>query len=243
MKASGPPAAPLCFSAISELIPDLWHLGLSELILSQAFMKPALTMCYSDAAGILAPALSEAIEKAKSETLSAFAGSSTSTDTSMFNGLNCARPVDTKYAAMKTVTGDAARIQNLCMNSLGPLLPRMGHIDGDSKYQTAVIASWKFSSLSKDVFDLKNLGILGTDQWQMIYPKSTRAECFKPGTLYSDFLPGPTEFRNPSEPKDGTYVFAVWRKREACEDLNGATWKAEVEALANTHKASCAVVK
>jgi hypothetical protein len=144
-------------------------------------------------------------------------------------GLGCAYGLPANLLLVQNLkpTSDALNSKKLCMGELGGLLPRQGLINHDDPFRSAVMAAWKFASLTKDAFFDSVGGIEPSDKWQLIFPTSDQQGCFDPDNAAKDWpILGPGESRKEWE-VGKTYVFAIWRqeKTTSCYEYGTAKWR------------------
>lgn len=206
-------AAPSCFYGASEFVPDQWNLGLGDLPFAAAWTPIGLRQCMSTVGAAASAEINAAVGNAMSGAGSAMAGAGSSGGGETF-GLGCAYGVPTNLLLAQNMSpsSDALDYRKLCMGQLGGLLPREGLISNSNPFRSAVMAAWKFASLTKDAFFDSVGGIEPTDKWQLVYPKSIQKSCVDPARILTDWvIPGPFEMREGSEVGE-TYVFAIWRE-------------------------------
>lgn len=217
---------PFCFSAISEFMPAQWSYNLSDSPYALALAPIGAPLCLSIAGSAAVGAVSEA--KAN---LGAVAGGAGFVPN---NPAQCANPVGAKEGLAKNAfpssdvftpfkTGDLTK---LCMGSWGNLIPRTGWIATEDPHMSAMLAAYKFMSLAGDFHLNSDLKLKNDDKWQIVYPPRLGGKCFTPGSPLKDFPPAAEDFISqitdeidPSSAlKNHTYIIAVWRKRESCEE-------------------------
>ena len=217
---------PHCFSAISEFYPSQWQLNLVDGPFALAWMPLGLTLCNNPAAQITAELMAQAQKNLSSATSSAIGSGNVD-----LSSIACALPVGAKEGSYKNAlpTSDAVsplkNPMNLCMGSWGNLLPRTGMVTSDDPLMSALIAAYKIQSLAAD-FNLNNaLRSVGDDKWQIIYPPRAPANCFTPGSSLAVALGADDPLSRAKDElgfdqalKDHTYIIAVWRRRESCEE-------------------------
>ncbi|RYZ90950.1 MAG: hypothetical protein EOP04_02285 [Proteobacteria bacterium] len=206
--------APLCFAGLSEYAVDQWKLGIADAPYAMKWAPVGLLACNAPGASIPTSSINAAISGAKS-LASGVAGGSEGIG-AKFGPLGCAYGVPGNVMLKQNLnpSSDALNFGKLCMGEMGNLIPREGVINNDDVFRSAVMAGWKFASLTKDAFLGSIGGIEATDKIQLVYPRSDMEGCYQPQTALKDWpLPGPTEKRSLGE-LGHTYIFAVWRERE-----------------------------
>ena len=217
---------PHCFSAISEFYPSQWQLNLVDGPFALAWMPLGLTLCNNPAAQV-----SEELMAQVQKNLSTVTASGKGAGGGDLSTLACASPVGAKEGTYKNALPSSDAVSplknplNICMGSWGNLLPRTGMVTSDDPLMSALIAAYKMQSLAAD-FNLNDaLRRVADDKWQIIYPPRARANCFSPGSslellLGADdpFTRGKDELGFDQTLKDYTYIIAVWRRRESCEE-------------------------
>ncbi len=249
LKASEGIGFPQCFLGISEYLDAQWNLNLSDAPFVLAWMPIGMQVCTNP----LAVPAAELMSKAKGEIAGSLGGFSSAPS----SNLSCAMRVGAKEGSLKNALPSSDALaplrknpyESLCMGSWGNLLPRTGWINSDDPFMSALMAAYKFQSLAGD-FNLNYaLKLRSDDKWQIVYPPRLPNTCFKPGSSLS--LIGSSDSAlarardelgtNPSL-KDHTYVIAVWRKRESCEEplqyING--WNEAHKAHLEKNAALCA---
>lgn len=241
----GLPTPPYCFTAISEYLFDQWYMGFSDMPFAAAWAPLGLPICQGSVASSVYSHLVGGVTKAAKSSASEILPTINQLPfKAIFEKAACAYPAGKKWGLLQNLkpSSDALRFDKLCMvsknalTSIGNLLPRESEVDAPDEYTSAVKAAWKFSSLVKDIHPGSLSGIEYEDKWQLVYPKSTRNNCFRPGSV-NDLPFGPVEFRKPElttpRSKAGVYVFAIWKKREThCQEPNSEAdlWKLSVQA-------------
>ena len=207
-------AAPSCYYGVSEFVIDQWNLGLSDRPFASSWAPLSMKQCVSTASAIASAEINSIVSDA-----SKVAGNALSNIASIAGGesfgLGCAYGVSPSLLLAQNLmpTSDALNYQKLCMGQLGGLLPRQGLINNSNPFRSAVMAAWKFASLTKDAFFDSVGGIESSDKWQLVYPKAVQDGCVKPSSVVSDWhMPGPFEMRKPLKEDGQSYVFAIWRK-------------------------------
>lgn len=235
---------PFCYSSISEFFPDQWNKNLSDGPYAFAWAPVGGPLCLSLAGGIVSGALAEA--KSKIGAMGRITGNLPT------NSFQCASPVmaEEGYQKNKWPTSDvispiaSGDLTKLCMGSWGNLVPRTGWIASEDPHMSAMLAAYKFMSLSADFNLNPELKLKDDDKWQIVYPPRIGGGCFKPGSPLKELIPAADDssYRSKDELdpssilKNSTYIIAVWRKRESCEEplqyIHG--WSADYEI--NYHK-------
>lgn len=241
---------PTCYTAVSELIPAQWKYGLADLPFALALSPLIVPMCFATP-GIVAAG----------QTVAGLASSATSMGSGGEGGMSdipngCARPIYQREAFAKNMmpSSDVWNPGKLCIGTLGPLLPRVGEIASDEPFKTALTVGVKFASITSDFFgDRATGGWDLTDKWQLIYPPSPHGYCFRPGQL-SQILEVPfgvvedgvtrvSDNLNMSgakaNVKANVYVFAVWRKRNTCQEPIEPAWTADYKLNRAKNQALC----
>jgi hypothetical protein len=209
--------APVCYAGISEFVSDQWKLGVSDVPFSTAWAPVGLVACNTPGTSIATGAIAGAMAAGRSSGASALGGMNSEGAGGKFGPLGCAYGVPGNVLLKQNLnpSSDAMSFSKLCMGEMGNLLPREGLINSDDVFRSAVMAGWKFASLTKDAFLGSIGGIEGTDKWELVYPRSDMEGCYQPQTLGRDWpAPGPTEKRYVLTEMGHTYIFAVWRERE-----------------------------
>jgi hypothetical protein len=230
---------PSCFSAVTEFAAETWsdRADSGDRALAKAWTWLTVPACDLNApiTGTIAaiPAPSVAIPAASP----------------------CAFPLSAKVqSALAVSTPNAYDFSKQCMGALGGLYPRTGLTEGGG-YLAAERVAWRTASLSDDMFRT-GVGVRSDDKWQIVWPPSTNARCFQPGSELrpsfvdlSESFPlrevgydSPTAELTGGHP-DTEYLFAVWRRREACvipeED---AGIRPEVATYFLAHTGACSMV-
>lgn len=254
LRSSAGVGVPVCYSSLSELMPNQWKYGQADLPIALAQSFLTVPQCYLPL-GAAASALAQgALAYAPSP--SGIISSVTGVDIGGFpNG--CARPIFDKEAVAKSLSpsSDAWSMSKRCIGTLGALIPRTGEIASDEPFKAALTAGVKFASATSDFFgDSKTGGWELSDKWQLIYPPSLHNYCFRPGQA-SQILEMPFGVNEDgitrasdnakmngalANSKSGSYVFLVWRKRETCQEPLGSIWKADYELQKAKNMAICA---
>jgi hypothetical protein len=245
--AAGGHMLPVCYSGISEYYPAQWNLGLADLKFTVAWAPIGIPMCHTDAGIFGSAAVALAKEGAKKAANSILAELGAPIDVSDFSfQASCAYPIQTQVGISLNLrpSSDALSLDKLCMGTLGNLLPREGTIETEDLFRSSVMAAWKFASLVKDFHPGSVAGIEATDKWQIMFPKSTRPNCFRAGNL-SDLFPGPIEGRSfiATETQEDAYIYAIWRNRGKClEPGQGQLWRTSVQLEHQALSAICSGV-
>lgn len=253
VSASKGVGVPVCYSSLSELDLGQWTYNLADGPAAIALAPIALPKCYTPL-GAIATSIGQTV----TSNAVAASGFDDSISTNPFPS-SCALPIPTKFALAKTMAGsDTWNVSKMCIGSLGGLLPRTGNVPADNPYKAALVAGVKFASLTSDHFGDSNTGGWQlTDKWQLVYPPTTHGYCFRPGQVSQALeiplgvLEDPTTRIADSASlsvKSGTYVFAVWRRRDACmEPLNavsgGAGWQADYQINKAKNIALCSAAQ
>lgn len=243
---------PSCFSAITEFMPAQWNYNLSDAPYALALAPVGVSVCLSGIGSSVSGALAEA--KSNIQGIAGLVGNLPS------NPLQCANPVGAQEGLIKNAlpTSDvfspitSGNITKLCMGSWGNLIPRTGWIESEDPYMSALMAAYKFMSLAGDFHLNPDIKLKSDDKWQIVYPPRSKNKCFTAGSPFQD-LPPPAEdsvtrFKDElatnSSLKNQTYIIAVWRRRESCEEplqyING--WNATHKANFYKNKAICHAV-
>lgn len=238
---------PTCFSAISEFFPAQWNYNESDGIYALALAPLGIPICLSK----IGATVSGAVDTVKSEINNIL--NTTANEVIPSNPLQCANPVFGKEGFLKNslpssdvvlpvASGDLTK---LCMGSWGNLVPRTGWIETEDPYMSAMIAAYKFMSLSGDMHLNPDLKLKDDDKWQIVYPPMMTSRCFKAGSPFDAIQPiaensqsrWNDELKANSTLKNQTYIIAVWRKRESCEEplqyINGWNATHKVNYLKN----------
>lgn len=221
--------APTCFAGLSEFFPSQWNYNSVDSPYALAWAPVGIPLCNSPFGATLMGAL----ETAKSAVSSLSLGKSFSS----LPGEACARPVGVGEATLKNLRPNSDALapitagpQNLssklCMGSWGNLLPRTGWSVTADPLLSAMQAAYKFTSMTADFNLNDNWKVRDDDSWQIVFPNNAPASCFKPGAPFPFVAPVPAEdilqrgrheTASTSQAK-GSYVIAVWRKRETCQE-------------------------
>ena len=215
-------AVPGCFRGVSEFYNDQWNLNRVDAPYAAAFAPLGLEACLSlKGAPLMTPEVKGSLDKIKG-----ISGVSSS-----MAGVPCAVPLSqsqmTALNALPTAepSRTASDLSRLCMGTWGNLIPRTGWIPTDDLSMSALIAAFKFQSLAADLQISPDLAPRSDDKWQIVFPKQIGFEsgsCFRPGSL--SFTPSADlgregfEFEQGGLKKNHTYVIAVWRRRDTCEE-------------------------
>lgn len=242
---------PTCYSAVSELIPHQWAHGTVDLSIALAQTALAVPACLHPlGAGLAATQQAAAAEL---PSVGNIVSSVSGVDIDGFPS-GCARPVAELEAKARNFAAgaDAWNPAKLCIGTLGPLLSRTGTVAADDPFKAALTAGVKFASLSSDFFgDTTTGGWQLSDKWQLIYPPSLHNYCFRPGQFSQlKELPfgvnedGAVRVKDnlnmsgaKANVKSNTYVFAVWRRRETCEEP--MIWRASYNINKGKNSAIC----
>jgi hypothetical protein len=221
--------APTCFAGLSEFVPAQWAYNLVDAPYAFAWEPVGSLLCNSpQGAGLLG-----GLEAAKGAVSSVGQGKSSGGG----QGEVCARAVGFAEASKKMLrpTSDALApltmgpqeiSSKLCMGSWGNLIPRSGWAVTGDPLLSSMQAAYRFTSLAAD-FNLNDRWKLqADDKWQIVFPMSLPGTCFKPGAPFPLLSPAPTENQlqrkthelNILSQRKGTYVIAVWRRRDTCEE-------------------------
>ena len=226
-------AIPTCFSAISEFFPAQWAYNLSDGPYAAAWAPVGSTLCLTSGGALVAGALAEAkagISKVTSSASGNIPG----------NPIQCATPVGAGEGFLKNAlpssdtlspltSGDLSK---LCMGTWGNLVPRTGWIQSEDPHMSAMMAAYKFMSLAGDFHLNGDLKLRPDDKIgrascrERVYPPRIGGKCFTPGSPLKDLPPAAdnSAYREADELaplsalKNHTYIIAVWRKRESCEE-------------------------
>lgn len=216
---------PFCYSAISEYLPDQWNYNLSDGPYAVAWASVGGPLCLTSLGAAASGAIAEA--KSKIGGIGRFPGVP-------MTSFQCATPVGAQEGLAKNTlpssdtmspitSGD---ITKLCMGSWGNLVPRTGWIASEDPHMSAMLAAYKFMSIAGDFNLNSELKLRNDDKWQIVYPPRIGGRCFIPGSPLKDFPPAADdplsrtvdELDPTSSLKNQTYIIAVWRKRESCEE-------------------------
>jgi hypothetical protein len=221
--------APTCYAGLSEFMPAQWNYNLADVPYALAWAPLGAGLCNMPAGA----AIMGGLEAVKGSVGSLTAGKN-------FDGGSgdvCARPVSAAEAQGKNIrpSGDAlapltmgpAEISSkLCMGSWGNLLPRTGWAVTADPLLSAMQAAYRFSSAAADFNLNDNWKLRADDKWQIVFPVNAPATCFKPGAPFPFLAPAPLEKGaqrmshelSALSKRKGTYVIAVWRRRETCQE-------------------------
>ena len=221
--------APTCYAGLSEFIPSQWTYNLADVPYALAWAPLGAGLCNMPAGATVMGGL----EAAKGAVGSVSAGKSFEGG----SGEVCARPISVAEAQTKNIRpssdalapltmGPAEISSKLCMGSWGNLLPRTGWAVTADPFLSAMQSAYRFTSAAADFNLNDNWKLQDSDKWQVVFPMSAPATCFKPGAPFPFLAPAPLE--NGAQrlshelsvlsQRKGTYVIAVWRKRETCEE-------------------------
>ena len=221
--------APTCFAGLSEFIPEQWAYNFVDVPYAFGWSPVGSALCNTpEGAGLLG-----GLEAAKGAVSNIGLGKSFGGG----QGEVCARPVGLAEASVKMLRPSSDALapltmgpqeisSKLCMGSWGNLLPRSGWAVTGDPLLSAMQAAYRFTSVAADFNLNDNWKLRSDDQWQIVFPLSLPGTCFKPGAPFPILAPAPTENfaqrqeneLNPFSNRKGTYVIAVWRKRETCEE-------------------------
>lgn len=221
--------APTCFAGLSEFVPEQWAFNAADVGYAAAWAPLGIPLC-----NMPEGALSMAALDAARTAVSRVAGSGS------FGGGDgevCARPVSGGEATKKNLRpssdalaplteGPASLSSKLCMGAWGNLLPRTGWSVTADPLLSAMQAAYRFTSLAADVALNDRWKLKTDDKWQIVFPVNLPATCFKPGAPFPFLnvppLEDPTRRNahelNPKSKRKGTYIIAVWRRRETCQE-------------------------
>lgn len=208
--------APVCYSGLSEYAVDQWKLGIADAPFAMKWAPVGMLACNVPGVSIPTHAINTAISGAKGAASSVLGGLGSEGIGAKFGPLGCAYGVPGNVLMKQNMmpSSDTLSFAKLCMGEMGNLIPREGLINNDDVFRSALMAGWKFASLTKDAFLASIGGIEATDKLELVYPRSDMEGCYQPQTALKDWpIPGPTEKRSPTE-IGHTYIFAVWRERE-----------------------------
>ena len=220
---------PSCYYGISEFVADQWQRGSADAPFAAALAEIAVRKCNLPGASIASNRWNKASKKAKRDA-NTIGKTIEYIIPDYIPKLGCAYPVPTWMLLAQNLlpSSDAISLKKMCMGEMGGLLPRQGLIANDDVFRSAVMAAWKFASLSKDAFIDRIGGIEPDDKWQLVYPVTNMNGCYRPGNALTDWpLFGPNEKKRDKEEDGLTYVFAIWRKQEtSCfPPLIGEAWE------------------
>ena len=220
---------PSCYAGLSEFMPDQWNYNLADAPYAMAWSPVGTALCNTPHGATLLGG----IEAAKSLAGSVGVGK-TFQDSP---GEVCARPVGLIEASLKNLrpTGDTLApitlgpqeiSSKLCMGAWGNLLPRTGWSVTADPLLSAMQAAYRFTSATSDFYLNDNWKLRADDKWQIVFPQNAPGTCFKPGVQFPILSPAPLENvaqRTAHElallsERKGTYVIAVWRKRDTCQE-------------------------
>jgi hypothetical protein len=247
--------APTCFAALSEFIPRQWNDNFVDAPYAFAWSPIGSALCNSPQGAALSGGL-EAVKGAVSEV-------GLGKVFQAMPGEVCARPVGYGEASLKVLRpssdplapltmGPQEISSKLCMGAWGNLLPRSGWTVTGDPLLSAMQAAYRFTSAAADFNLNDNWKLRADDKWQIVFPQSLPGTCFKPGAPFPIVAPAPLENiaqrtaheLNPLSERKGTYVIAVWRKRETCEEpfetIGG--WSAAYQLHLKKNAALCSVL-
>jgi hypothetical protein len=221
--------APTCYAGLSEFLPAQWNYNASDAAYALAWAPLGAGLCNMPGGATLMGGLEAA--KGAMSTLSvgkSFEGGA---------GEVCARPVGAVEGIAKNLRpssdalapltmGPTEISSKLCMGAWGNLLPRTGWSVTADPFLSAMQAAYRFTSLVADVNLNDRWKLRADDKWQIVFPLSAPATCFKPGAPFPFLAPAPFESASqrmshelaPLSQRKGSYVIAVWRKRDTCEE-------------------------
>lgn len=221
--------APTCFAGLSEFYPSQWAHNLVDGPYALAWSPVGAALCNTPQGATLLGGL----ETAKGAVSKLGLGQSFPGGA----GEVCARPVGVAEANLKMlrpssdalapVTQGPQNISSkLCMGSWGNLLPRSGWSVTGDPFLSAMQAAYRFTSLTSDFLLNDSWKLRGDDKWQIVFPMSAPGTCFKPGAVFPLLAPAPAENvaqrtaheLAPLSERKGTYVIAVWRRRDTCQE-------------------------
>ena len=221
--------APTCFAGLSEFMPEQWAYNLVDAPFAFAWAPVGSALCNTP----VGATLSGGLETAKGAVSKLGLGKSFGGG----QGELCARPMELAEASLKMLRPSSDALapitmgpqeisSRLCMGSWGNLLPRSGWSVTGDPFLSAMQAAFRFTSVTADFNLNDNWKLRSDDQWQIVFPMSLPGTCFKPGAPFPIIAPAPTENfgqrqlheLNPLSKRKGTYVIAVWRRRETCEE-------------------------
>jgi hypothetical protein len=243
---------PSCFSALSEFMAGQWNYNLADASYAAAWAPAGIPLCLSLVGGAAMGAIQEARAQVSQ------IASSTPSFPDLPVDVTCANPVGAAEAfyknalpssdALAPLKGDVA--DKLCMGTWGNLLPRTGWITSEDTHMSAMIAAHKFMSAAGDFHLSPQLKLRPDDKWQVVYPPQIGGgRCFTPGSPFKDLPPVPEDpisrGRDELTPfgdlKSNTYIIAVWRRRNSCEEplqwIGG--WSADFKANFLKNSAVC----
>ena len=229
LKSAKGTEAPTCFAGLSEFMPSQWAYNLADAPYAMAWSPIGSLLCNSPQGATLFGG----IETVKGAVSSVGLGKSFGGG----SGEVCARPVSLAEASAKNLRPNSDALapltmgpteisSKLCMGSWGNLLPRSGWSVTADPLLSAMQAAYRFSSAAADFNLNDNWKLRSDDKWQIVFPMSAPGTCFKPGALFPLLAPAPLENIaqrkshevNPLSQRKGTYIIAVWRKRDTCEE-------------------------
>jgi hypothetical protein len=237
--------APTCFAGISEFFFDQWNLNLIDAPYAFLYAPIGIPLCNTPSGATLAAGV-ETVRGAVSKVGSglSFPGG---------QGEVCGRPMACWSEGASKLLRPASDVlrpltdpTRICMGSWGNLVPRTGWSVTSDAFMSAMQAAYKFTSLNSDLLLNDNFKVRDSDKWQILYPSVTPNSCFKPGSPTAppmeNGLKKQEKELTPGAKNKGTYLIAVWRKRETCQEpleaVNG--WSASYKAHLQKNKALCA---
>jgi hypothetical protein len=222
LPAPGTPA-PTCMLGISEYAADTW----ADTALSGDRTLAALWAPLTAPACTLAAPLAGAIQSLP-----------ISTGTIPASNACAVRLTPWNQEALALSGATALDPMKQCMGVLGGVLPRTGWTDGD-EWTASQRVGWRIANMTDEYFRT-GVGIQGRDKWQLVWPPIAFPSCFAPGSLIrpSTFDPLNPLVRTPGN--DRSWVYAVWRYREACmEPVDYPAAAAEILSYPAIHAAAC----
>jgi hypothetical protein len=220
---------PTCYAGISEFFPSQWNYNAVDAPYAFAWAPVGSGLCNSPHGGTLMGGLEAAKGKASSLGLGKSFKSAP--------GEVCARPVGFAEASLKNLRPNSDALapltagpqeisSKLCMGSWGNLLPRTGWSVTADPLLSALQAAYKFTSITADFNLNDNWKTRTDDSWQIVFPNNVPGSCFAPGAQFPIVATAPLEDMGQrgrhelelSSQAKGSYVIAVWRKRETCEE-------------------------
>ena len=245
---------PICFSALSEFLPAQWNFNVADAPYAIAWAQVGAPLCLSIVGGAVAAGAGEAKRRVRK-----IAGGVGSMPTGPVDS-SCANPVGAAEAMVKdaqpsadTLAPLSGDLTALCMGTWGNLVPRTGWIGSDDPYMSALAAAYKFQSLAGDMHLNASLKLLADDKWQIVYPPRPGSACFRPGSPLADIVGmggddpvarASDEITPAGSLKGHTYVLAVWRRRNSCEEPLEAVggWTAVYQANFVKNQGLCQAV-
>lgn len=218
---------PFCYSGISEFFPAQWTYNISDAAFAFAWSPVGTKMCLTASGAVTAGA----VAAAKASVGKIISGTK---KLPSITPVQCANPVGASEGTSKNAlpTSDAyapllsGDLTQLCMGTWGNLIPRTGWIPNEDPQMSAMMAAYKFMSLAGDFHLNSDLKPKSDDKWQIVYPPRIGGKCFTPGSPLNAITPAADdpltrskdELDSSSSLKNYTYIIAVWRKRESCEE-------------------------